>query len=245
MEENKAWFQSWFDTDYYHLLYANRDEHEAQFFIQNVIQHLQIPTRSHILDLACGKGRHSVFMEKMGMDVMGVDLSENSIEFAKQFENDFLKFGVHDMRKELSVSTFDFVFNLFTSFGYFDSKAENLDVLKSVHRMLKPNGVVLIDFLNLQKVVDTLVPYEVKVIEGVTFEISKKVDENHIFKTIQITDGSTQVEYMERVQALSLEDFTSLFEASGFKINSIFGNYNLEAFDVNSADRLLLIAEKI
>ena len=65
MSEAKEWFKSWFDTPYYHILYRHRDDNEAQVFIKNAINKLQ-PTQScHILDLACGRGRHAKFLNKL------------------------------------------------------------------------------------------------------------------------------------------------------------------------------------
>ena len=80
--ETKNWFQTWFNSKYYHVLYKNRDENEAQDFINSVFGKFEIPTNSRILDLACGKGRHAAYMALNGMDVTGLDLSLNSIETA-------------------------------------------------------------------------------------------------------------------------------------------------------------------
>src|SRR5690554_6600617 len=133
MAKQKAeWFETWFDTPYYHILYQNRDFSEAEKFINNLLDYLKLPKDANCLDLACGKGRHSVFLNKKGLQVTGVDLSENSIQEAKPFENETLKFDTHDMREVYKKNTYDIVFNLFTSFGYFDSSEDNLKVLKSV-----------------------------------------------------------------------------------------------------------------
>ena len=78
------WFASWFDTEYYHILYKDRDYNEAQLFMDNLTQYLNLPEDAKILDLACGKGRHSVFLNELGYQVSGVDLSENSIKQLKK-----------------------------------------------------------------------------------------------------------------------------------------------------------------
>ena len=57
MSIQKKWFQSWFDTSYYHILYKNRNDDEAQRFITNLVEYLNIAKDQKILDLACGKGR--------------------------------------------------------------------------------------------------------------------------------------------------------------------------------------------
>ena len=50
-----TWFKNWFDSPYYHILYKNRNEKEAKSFIDNLINYLQIPNKSKVLDIACGK----------------------------------------------------------------------------------------------------------------------------------------------------------------------------------------------
>ena len=117
----KDWFESWFDSPYYHLLYSNRDEREADLFIKNLINYINPSTKSKILDLACGKGRHSKVLADLGFDVTGIDLSENSIVSAKKMENESLHFYTHDMRFPFRANYFDYTFNFFTSFGYFNT----------------------------------------------------------------------------------------------------------------------------
>ncbi len=45
-----------------------------------------------MLDVACGKGRHSRALADMGFDVTGIDLSFDSIREAKKSENEHLHF---------------------------------------------------------------------------------------------------------------------------------------------------------
>ena len=72
-KEQQNWFASWFDTDYYHILYKDRDYDEAELFMNHLTNYLNIPEGGTILDLACGKGRHSVFLNDLGFDVTGAD----------------------------------------------------------------------------------------------------------------------------------------------------------------------------
>ena len=78
------WFESWFDTPYYHILYKERNDDEAQLLMDNLTQYLNLPEEAKILDLACGKGRHSIYLNQLGFDVTGADLSTNSIAEAKK-----------------------------------------------------------------------------------------------------------------------------------------------------------------
>src|SRR5690554_6282824 len=188
LENKNDWFKTWFDTSYYHILYQNRNFKEAERFISNLLNYFQFPSGTNCLDLACGKGRHSVFLNKNGLNVTGVDLSENSIREAQRFENDTLSFYVHDMRKVYKANAFDVVFNLFTSFGYFDSYGDNLKVLESVNKMLVKEGKLVIDFMNVDFVLQNLVKEEVKVMDGITFHISRHYDGRNIYKDIYFTD---------------------------------------------------------
>ena len=117
-KSTKQWYASWFDTPYYHILYKDRDNSEAQGFMDNLTNYLNIPEGGKILDLACGKGRHSVYLNTLGYDVSGVDLSEQSIAHASQSANDRLHFYVHDMRRKFRSNYYNFIFVLLFIFNY-------------------------------------------------------------------------------------------------------------------------------
>ena len=108
------WYKDWFDSHYYHLLYKNRDTNEASAFIDLLMRYLNPEERSTMLDVACGKGRHSIQLAKMGFDVTGTDLSEASIQEALNSERKNLHFYRHDMRQTFWINYYDFVFNFFT-----------------------------------------------------------------------------------------------------------------------------------
>ena len=146
----KEWFASWFDSRYYHILYKNRNDLEAARFIDNLLTYLRPTESSYILDLACGAGRHSIYLNQKGFSVHGVDLSSKSIELANKSIRKDLKFSVHDMRDLDSVNRYTHVFNLFTSFGYFDDDNDNNKVVSSIFNSLKPEGIFILDFLNAE-----------------------------------------------------------------------------------------------
>jgi SAM-dependent methyltransferase len=238
------WFASWFDTNYYHLLYKNRNDDEARLLIEHLVSHLDLAPNSKALDLACGKGRHSITLNELGFDVLGVDLSSNSIQEAKQFENETLHFDVRDMRDAFTKNSFDAVFNLFTSFGYFDNKSDNEKVIVAMHEMLKDDGILVIDFMNSRRVIDSLVESETKVVDPIEFKITRNYDGDHIFKHIKFEDEGVEHSYTERVQALMLNDFEALLTENGFNILSTFGDFDLNGFQEDTSDRLILVAEK-
>jgi len=245
--KENTWFASWFDSKYYHILYNNRNENEAADFLNNIIQQFEIKDQSRILDLACGKGRHAKFLasKKLGtLDVVGVDLSENSIKSAKQFEQSNLKFEVADMRNFSFEKPFDYIFNLFTSFGYFDALQDNIAVLNAVNKNLKTGGILLIDFLNAIKVQLNLMHREELVKEGIHFFIERKVEHGKVVKRITFEASGTQHNYEEKVQLLSIDGFRKMLEATGFEILDIYGNYTLQKYNDEKSDRLIIKARK-
>jgi SAM-dependent methyltransferase len=245
MNNNKEWFADWFDSPYYHILYKNRDYTEAELFLNNIVSLMKMPGGSSIIDLACGKGRHSVFLNNAGFKVKGVDLSANSIDYAKQFENENLHFEVADLRNLCIEPQFDYAFNLFTSFAYFKSDEENQQVLNQFRHCLKPNGILLLDFFNAEKVKLQQNITESKTIEGITFHLKKVIENQKVIKQIAFEAENKNYYFHEEVQLLSFSDFEKLFEQTGFKILNVFGNYHLENYEPNTSDRLIFLAQKI
>lgn len=246
----KEWFAEWFDSPYYHLLYQNRNDEEAKVFIEKLCAHLQLAPQTAVLDLACGKGRHSITLAKLGFQVTGADLAPNSIQLAKEAQAilalNKLQFLVHDMREAIPNKRFGAIFNLFTSFGYFDDLAANQQVCQSISDMLEPNGLLVIDFLNAQKVICNLVATETLYRGNIRFDIKRWTTEGHIYKEITIHDPKFAAPigpFTERVQALGLSDFHQLLE-SKFELLQNFGSYHLDAFEASKSERLILIAKK-
>ena len=239
-----SWFAKWFDSPYYHTLYKNRDEKEAQVFINNLINNLQIPKGSKLIDIACGKGRHAKYFNQKGMDVVGIDLSINSINTAKKDENKNLKFSVHDMRENYQKDTFDVVTNLFTSFGYFEDNKDEQKAINAMASNLKKEGLLIIDFMNAKKVIANLVLNEKKKIKDIHFDITREVKDGYILKNICITDGGEHQQFQEKVKAITLVDYSEFIANAGLKIINIFGSYKLDNFDEKISDRLILICKK-
>lgn len=242
--EQKAWFETWFDSPYYHLLYKHRNDEEASLFIGNLLTELNLPQGAKLLDLACGKGRHSLTLASHGYDVTGADLSPNSIASAKEFEQDHLRFKVADMRVPFAIQTFDAIFNLFTSFGYFDDLKDNSRVIAAMSEMLTDQGVIVIDFMNSERVIHQLVKSETKSIGEITFHIERAYNGSHVFKHIRFSDKGQSFHFTERVQALMLSDFKDLLQSNGFEIIRTFGDFNLNKYDSETSDRLILIAKR-
>lgn len=240
--KTKDWFTDWFNTPYYHILYKERNDTEAQQFVKNITTFLSLPKQATLLDLPCGKGRHSVFLNSLGFKVIGADLSENSIQFAKNFENETLKFIIQDMREPLH-KKYDAVFNLFTSFGYFSDDSEDILVLQNIKNCLKKEGVFVFDFLNANFVKSTLVVEEIKIVENIEFHIKREIVDGFILKHISFFADEEEHYFTERVKYLDYQKMKSYFEKVGLKTMYTFGDYQLNSFNETNSERLILVAK--
>ncbi|GAC1438975.1 MAG: class I SAM-dependent methyltransferase [Sediminibacterium sp.] len=244
---DKAWYKGWFNSDYYHLLYQHRDEQEAMTFMQTLINYLEPVKGATMLDVACGRGRHSKALADMGFDATGIDLSIASIEEAKAEEADNLHFYQHDMRLPFRINYFDYAFNFFTSFGYFRTRREHDNAIRTIAQSLRKNGIFVIDYLNVHYAEERLEKSFTATIEEVTFHITKWQDEDHFFKQIQITDTANKTPrhlYTERVAKFSLGDFTDMLAYQDMQVQEVFGDYQLGRYDVRKSPRMIIIAKK-
>ena len=239
-KDTSNWFSSWFNSPYYHILYSDQNDSEAHAFMDALTHYLNIPEKSTILDLACGRGDHAMYLNKMGYDVTGVDLLENNINYAKKHENPLLHFDVHDMCKPYN-RQFDVVFNLFTSFGYFDFDEDNLNTIKSIKANLNDTGFGVIDFMNSDVVIKNLVAEETKTIGHIAFHLHRYVENGYLIKDITFEADGEAHHYQERVKALSLKDFEALFDQADAYLLDVFGDYKLNKFKPQTSERLVMI----
>lgn len=244
VDTSKEWFGSWFDSPYYHILYEHHDEKEAQTFINNLNAYFDFKNSDYILDIACGKGRHAIYLNSRGLDVVGIDLSPQNIAHAKEYENEKLHFHVHDMRQVFKPEVFDYALNLFTSFGYFDTELENEQAIGAAAIALKKGGVLVIDFLNPYTVIDLLVPSESKTLRGIEFEINRRYSHGFILKEIKFTDKGKDYLFTERVKAIRKIEFMRYFIKARLKLKANFGDYQLNPYHWQSSERMIFILEK-
>lgn len=249
LEKNsQAWYKDWFNSPYYQQLYFQRDEQEAADFIDALLMRLNPPPNAQMLDVACGRGRHSIHLASKGFFVTGIDISEDSIEEAKEHENNQLEFFVHDMRLPFRMNYYQYAFNFFTSFGFFRTRREHDNAIRTIAQSLKQEGVFVIDYLNAHYVENHLL-YKSELRKGdVSFYITRWLDETHFYKKIVVEDEANleePLEFTEKVAKFSLGDFNDMLAFHGLQIQEVYGSYQFEPYHVNNSPRLIIIAKKI
>lgn len=114
-----------------------------------------------VLDLCCGPGRHATVLAKKGFTVTGVDISPFLLEQAKaraRTEGATVEWMLDDMRHFVRPEAYDLVLSLFTSFGFFGNKNDDLKVLGNIYQSLKPGGACVMDMLGKERLAKTFQP---------------------------------------------------------------------------------------
>ncbi len=244
MDNTKEWFASWFDSPFYRELYAHRSGEEARAFILRLIEKLQLPFRARVLDVCCGNGRHSAVFSENLFHVVGIDLSEKSLEEAKARNLPNARLHYADARYFELHERFDCVLNLFTSFGYFETTEEHIEMLQRIYEHLNENGVFVFDFFNANKVRAQGEEDRKVTKDGAEFHIVKEIKDNRIIKHIRIQKETARLDFQESVALYSPEEIEQMFEAIGFKNIQKYGDYDLGNFDSETSDRLIIICSK-
>ena len=244
---SKEWFKDWFSSKEYLDVYSHRNSEDAERLLELIIRNINIEPDAKILDAACGAGRHSIYLAEKGFDVTGFDLSSTLLKIANENSKELkldINFINSDIRQFSSKTNFDLIVNLFTSFGYFDTGEENFAFPKNAFDMLNEHGYFVLDFLNKNYVIKTLVPESEKRIGNKIISEKRKIENGRVVKKIIINEENKKAEFFESVKLYSSEEILEKFFQIGFKIKSIFGNYAGDDFLEDDSERLIVIFQK-
>jgi SAM-dependent methyltransferase len=248
-KHSTEWWARIFNDDYVSTIpkaTVRGDQRKVNFIEKN----LALPPNSLVLDLACGNGRHSVGMAKRGYRVVGIDLSLPMLAQAAELaqdENQNINFIHGDMRDLSFDRTFDGIFCMGTSFGYFDEEY-NLRVLEGVVRSLKSGGSFLLEVANRDHVITQtpdLTWFEGNgsvCMEETQFDFSTS---RLAVKRQLIMDGGRQVQNEISVRLYSLHELTDMFRQAGLTITSVSGHGATQgAFFGKDSVRIMMAAKR-
>ena len=257
MSTNEApsseWYKHAFQFDYLRV-YPHRNDEEARRQVDFLLRTIDCPVPKDVFDLGCGDGRHAVELAKRGYRVTGLDLSEELLTKARNRNEELnleITFIRGDMREIPYESAFDLLVNFFTSFGYFDRDEENVRVLTGIAQALRPNGQFLLDYLNRDYVIHTLVPHdrttldqaEVDQTRWITGDPDKPGDHVRINKRVTIEDDQGKRTYDESVRMYTLDDMQAMLTEAGLTVSQTFGDFDGQPVAVNTP-RAILVGRK-
>lgn len=249
MQEMKPWHeQDAFWETVAPILFAQRRWSDAPAEVEQIVSLLGIGPGTHILDLCCGVGRHSLELARRGFHVTGVDRTRLYLDRAsRQAEAEGLKieFVQDDMRSFCRPDAFDVVINLFTSFSYFEDPEEDRQVLLNVYRSLKPGGVFLLEMMGKEILARIFRERDWHEENGVLILEERKLSKNWGWiesRWIMFKDNNrTELRLSHRLY--SAVELTSLLTGCGFTHVDAYGGLAGSAYD-HTATRLVIVAHR-
>ena len=243
------WFKDesfWKET--FNFLFPETIFADSEEQIENVLKLIDLDVSS-VLDLCCGPGRCSIVLAKKGFSVTGVDLSsyllDKAIERSKA-EKLKIEWILEDMRKHVRPVSYDLVLNMFTSFGYFDDKNDDLIVLKNVFASLKPGGAFLIDVMGKERFAKIFQPTISNVLDDGTMIVQRpEIYDNwtRVKNDWTIIKGDHAKTFTFQHTIYSGQELMDRMEQSGFKNIRLYGSLDGAAYDSN-AQRLVIVGFK-
>lgn len=234
-----AWYQEWFGAEYLEL-YSHRDENEARLQSAFFLEQCGL-FDAPLLDLACGMGRHLIELSSLGYRAVGCDLSYMLLRTGIR-EYGPMSVARADMRHlPFCDGVFGGLANFFTSFGYFSSEDENLQVVREMSRVLENDAPFLFDYLNVHRELQKLVQRETRDTPTGIVEIERWFDGSDRSFNKRITIGEKR--YLERVRGYDLDEISAMFASCNLSIRSAFGNFDGSKFTPDSP-RLILVGNR-
>lgn len=235
------WYETRFGEDY--LRFHQRSAEQAKAEIRKIGRLIPLRKGDSVLDVGCGTGEHCLALAEAGCRVIGIDLSQTMIDRAKAKAKAGglpAEFFCQDMRAIHLTSRFDAVFNLFGTFGYFETDEENQQVLTQMRKAMKNGGWYVLDCVSPAFVRRGFVPYIEREASGVTMIEKRRIEGERLEKEIQIHDGDDVRHYRESIRLYSLEWLEKALKKSGLWIREVYGDYDESDYNPLSSPRILI-----
>lgn len=249
--QGSAWYVDFFRSDYLnvygHMFTAERAEKESAF-VANV---LELKPGASVLDLCCGQGRHSVQLAKRGLKVTGLDLNPEYLELASKAATAgkvTIETIAADMRKIPFENKFDAIVNMYSSFGYLESEAEDLKVLESAAKALKAGGRLLLDMLNREWAIDNYIQNDWHTGADGTLYVERRdldlaTSRMHVHFIVVEQNGSRRESIGHMIRLYTLTEMTRLLERVGMRVSAVFGGFDGEEYSIGTR-RMIIVARK-
>jgi SAM-dependent methyltransferase len=229
------WFKNWFNDQYLNV-YSHRNQTEAKRFLSKWQIWESIEEGAFCLDLGCGSGRYAVEIARRGLNVLALDLSIPLLMTAVKENNlpERILYIRGDMRLIPAKPCFSLIVSLFTSFGYFDDN-QHKQLLKDVRRLLKSNGLFVIDIPNPKSVRKNVLnnKISIRVEDDIQIREERYIsdDNTRVIKYIKLNYQGESKEYFESVRLFETEELSIMLENCGLTSKyPVQGDYNGESF---------------
>lgn len=249
--QGSAWYVDFFRGDYLnvygHMFTDERAEKESAF----IARALDLKPGASVLDLCCGQGRHSVQLAKHGFEVTGLDLNPDYTELAQKAAkaaNVAIETVAADMRAIPFTNQFDAIVNMYSSFGYLESEAEDSKVLASAAKALKAGGRLLLDMLNREWAIDNYIQNDWHTGADGTLYVERRdldlaTSRMHVHFIVVDPNGGRRESIGHIIRLYTLTEMTRLLERSGMQVAAVFGGFDGEEYAI-ATRRMIIVSQR-
>ena len=245
------WYQRFFGNDYLDVYRGHLRAEVAEREVAFVARALALEPGARVLDLCAGPGRHAVLLAERGLRVTALDLSQAYLDAAAaeaKRRGVALETVRADMRAPGFDGCFDAVINMFSSFGYLESEAEDAKVLRGVAAALRPGGRALFDLINREWVVRNQVADESHAAaDGVIHlehrELDLAASRNHVTFVAVAPDGSRRDLDGHHIRLYTLTEMIGMLDGAGLRFERAYGGFDGEAYGVDTR-RMIVVGDE-
>lgn len=227
---------------YYDLLYEDKDYTQEVNYLMQLASDHGLNSINSILDLGCGTGKHAAEFSNRGIDVVGVDLSEQMISMAnsKYRDNKRLKFFEGDLKHFRTAQRFDLVTSLFHVMSYQTSNNDLDMAIDNAGRHLNKDGLFIFDFWFGPAVLHELPEEREKLMSNAQLSVKRKatpvlhvnrnmVDVNYHIEMTEASGHSTEIfREQHRMRYLFIPEIKYMLHRHGFEL---LANYKWLSMD--------------
>ena len=244
------WFENEdFWIEYAPIIFDSKRWAEAPDVADQICKIAGLQKGMKLLDAGCGPGRIAVELASRGLDVTGVDLVQGFLDAADDTaknEGVKLKLVKSDLRTFTSETQFDAAINLYTSFGYCDTREEDEKILRSIANSLKKGGWFIMELLGREIAVRDFT-------EGEWFERAGKVVltefsvvgpwEGLQSKWILIDVSGARTEHVHVQRLYSSTELQTILKGCGFSTVEVYGDFDFSPYN-EKARTTVVVARK-
>ena len=238
-------------ASYYDRLNSHIDYESWADFLDKRFKENQINKGALVLDLGCGTGNITLPLCERGYDMIGVDISPEMLDLARQKRHgDKVLWLCQDMREFELYGTVAAVVSCLDSINYLTGKVGLKKCFSLVHNYLDPNGIFIFD-VNSPYKFENVFSDNAYILEdegvfcGWQNEYDKKSGICKFYLTVFEKDGKNYVRHdeLQKERKYSEKQLKGAIESAGLEFIGIFGSYNMEAADEKS-ERWYVISRK-
>jgi len=251
--------------DYMDMIeFSSKVEGESEIF-KNIVSEYKI---TRCLDAGCGVGLHSIILSKLGVEVLGIDISASMIEKAKELAQRFgvsAEFEVLDFSliKEKYKEKFELVLCIGNTLPHLINEKDLLIALRNFYNALVPNGILIVQILNYDKIMENeerivnvretperifvrFYDFEPTIIGSPSLKVFETRKDFLKFNVLIVdkTKNYSHKLISTRIKPIKSEDLCRKLRMVGFKEIEIFGDFLKREFKANESKNIVVFARK-